>query len=267
MKKILILLIVTFCQPYLYGQITLVNPEPDFTTTVQSPPVSAMNLFPIDLNNDGTPEYTIRWDDYGGAVWFLHVSANWSQGNNANFVRRAGDYLEPLEYGDQINTANTTAGIAEPFIADIFDTNFQGLGNRYIGFRSVVSGVTRYGWILVTLVNRTLTIKEYAYTTNASGLFAGQGGTLGIDEQKMNDVCTIFPNPTSATITVSLSNSVASILEYTVFDLTGKLLHSGNCMSGDTIDVGGISAGNYILKLYNPQTGITLAKKFTKVNP
>lgn len=82
--------------------------------------------------------------------------------------------------------------------------------------------------------------------------------TLSIDETftfKVN----VFPNPTIDILTVS---GIKNIQNYTIYNILGKTIKSGNLNAQNTIDVSKLSKGIYLLNLKNNNQ--TYTKKFIK---
>ncbi|MEC5173368.1 T9SS type A sorting domain-containing protein [Chryseobacterium nepalense] len=249
------------------SQITLVNPQPDFSFTAQATPpqtsASGTNLFPINLDNDAYIEYAFRWDVYNNNEWYIHFPS-FSDSSAQMYVIANGLYVTPLNFGAAINASTTYSLSADPFIGNYFTPNFQNQGNRYIGFKASISGTVYYGWVLVELVNRTLTVKEYAFTTNASGITAGQGGTLSVTETtRLNDRSVTFgPNPAGSFITIDNSSHTGSAIKITVHDLSGKLIMKQEAQFGKPVDVSSLQRGTYMLRIEHE--GITAVRKMIK---
>lgn len=87
-------------------------------------------------------------------------------------------------------------------------------------------------------------------------------GTTGINNLNANGAgLQIFPNPTSTQLTIKTFSSQPQ--HYSIFDLTGKLLQSGNTSGKETIvDVQLLPAGMYFLRVGNESNIQTL--KFIK---
>ncbi|WP_412476487.1 T9SS type A sorting domain-containing protein [Flavobacterium sp. TBRC 19031] len=250
MKQKLLFSVALLCFCLAEAQITYQDISPDFSTTMDPVTEIADNLMPIDLNNDGTREFYFRWDDmevFGNESWFVHFCSTPVSDPNRQFITISGNYHSPLVYGTPINASSTWTSNWDPTIGDSFNGNFQGLGNRYLAFKAVISGTTYYGWVLVTLVNKTLTIKEYAYTTNAGGLTAGQGALNVAENVKGNLI--LSPNPALSEITVSVDGNQNTPFRYQILDLTGKKVTEGMACYGDPISVGDIAGGSYLIQI------------------
>jgi len=266
LKKLLLLLTLSTAFT-VKSQITLVNPQPDFSFTAQvtSPQTSASqnSIYPIDLNNDGLVDYSFRWDVYNSNEWYIHLRS-FSDISDKMYVIENALYVTPLNFGAAINSSAVYSLNSDPFIGNYFTPNFQNLGNRYIGFKATFSGTVYYGWILIELVNRTLTIKEYAFTTNSAGLTAGQGGTLSVTEtmQRNEGSATFAPNPAGSSITIDHSSHTGAVIKITVHDLSGKLMMKQEAQFGKPVDVSSLQSGTYMLRIEHE--GITTVRKMIR---
>ncbi|UPT71103.1 MAG: T9SS type A sorting domain-containing protein [Flavobacterium sp. JAD_PAG50586_2] len=248
-----------------YGQVTYYDANPDYSTTLNPVIESADNLFPIDLNNDGTREFYFRWDDFevfGNESWFVHFCANPVSDPSRQFMLIPGNYHNLLVSGTPINASASWASNWDPTIDDSFVNHFQGLGDRYLAFKAVISGTTYYGWVLIAFANKTLTIKEYAYTTNTAGLTAGQGGSLGLTENSIGQVV-LSPNPVGNILVIDNKDKAQPLFSYQILDMGGKTISEGKSSYGEAITTDNIPCGNYLIRVDND--GITFTKKFIKL--
>jgi hypothetical protein len=72
----------------------------------------------------------------------------------------------------------------------------------------------------------------------------------------------VFHNPNSGNFTVSLPNKAPAQTNFTIYDLSGRTLHTGSFSQNTTISISDLAAGSYILQLVDEE-GIT-CKKFIK---
>lgn len=77
--------------------------------------------------------------------------------------------------------------------------------------------------------------------------------TLDTKENELKNSISIYPNPVSDKITISLSNQASKESFVSLVDMTGKVVYSQNVNNTNkiTIDVRGFSKGNYILTIQN----------------
>ncbi|WP_284653305.1 T9SS type A sorting domain-containing protein [Flavobacterium terrisoli] len=87
---------------------------------------------------------------------------------------------------------------------------------------------------------------------------------LGVGNPNPNAAFTIYPNPTAATLYLSLSND-AHFTKYRIIDAAGKVLAENNLISGQNtaaINVNHLSAGFYLIQLQGENQ--TTVKRFIK---
>jgi uncharacterized protein YjdB len=187
MKKTFLLVVIIAVVGMLYGEIVYVDFSPD--SVVQMRKDLERNRVPITMGSSITPQYNFRYDDWrkppqNGTEWFWHLSFS---GNNLDMMLKGtatnpfgGRYLDPLTKGTAIGPgANWGKSFPEPFVGDVYDPNFMGLGDRYAGVRFQENGFNYYGWILLNLdANQTLTVKGFAYE-NVANATINAGDTAG----------------------------------------------------------------------------------------
>lgn len=265
MKKFLLTAAVAMIAIAATGQIVYTDIT-DVSATIAAPNVG--EFVAIDFNNDGTEEYNFRWDVFGNDMWFLHITF----GNDNEINRKEGwtnmeTYVEPMNANDAI-TADADWGnsFPEPFIADSFDTNFKGLGDRYIGTKFTINGNVHYGWTLVSFDDNMLfTVKSYAYeSTPNTPLNAGETGNTAGTESVTENLVKIYPNPAQSTFTLEGIQHF-DIKTVTVNDLnarkTTEIVTQGNALQ--SIDISGLQPGVYILNI-SGDSDKTISRKLIK---
>lgn len=248
---------------FFNAQIVYKDVIPDFTTTISSFG-SATDVYAIDFNNDNIAEYNFRWDGFAGD-WFMHMTYGT---NNVMALKGTatnpfgGRFLLPLQANAVIDN-NLTWGVSdpEPFIGEsTTDTNFQGLGDRYIGVRFKIGANTYYGWVLVSFSNtNTLTIKSFAYNSTANqSILAGQTTLLETREAEVKKETFIFPNPAASEVTVSEKSSYAIF-----YDVSGKKIMEANVVDNKVINIRDLEDGVYIVNI-KTKDGRTTSTKLMK---
>lgn len=110
--------------------------------------------------------------------------------------------------------------------------------------------------ILDTLIMRVRTAPAFTGSCDASS----SGETEDYRFLVLNDVASIkesitkaglsvFPNPASGIVTISLNNSNSYLLELS--DISGRIVYSGSITYTETIDVSSLKKGNYFVQLRN----------------
>lgn len=106
---------------------------------------------------------------------------------------------------------------------------------------------------------------ELWVTSFGNGMkMATLNGVIGLPEFKdVSDPFTLYPNPSSSFIRVEGKDKLSRI---EIFDLSGRLVLSKDLKSsGEQTDVSVLSAGAYLVKIFN-DTGTTITKKFVKAD-
>ncbi len=277
MKKITLLIFILFKSFQGNSQIIFTDVNPDVVTIMSTNPGFADNIYAIDFNNDGTEEFNFRWDDNSAADWYMHLTFSPTSViglKNTATNQYGGRFIKPSLFNDVID-ANMLWGtsIPEPFIGEsTVDNNFLNLGDRYIPVRINISGNLHYGWILVNFINegstRKLTIKSYAYNTIANQqILAGQTSVLSVGEINEINKISLYPNPTNNFIKIqnneNLTENLTENFNYTILDLTGKIIKNGNSKFNEQINIESLGSGNYIIQI-KTKNGEKLTEKFIK---
>lgn len=77
-------------------------------------------------------------------------------------------------------------------------------------------------------------------------LVLNEGSTLNTQDLFVNDLI-LYPNPTSTVLNLNTSENLSDTV-FTIFDMNGKRVMNSK-LNSNTIDVSGLSTGNYILRL------------------
>ena len=238
------------------AQIVYFDINPDVTTTLNPMTGFVNSVVSIDFNGDGTEEYNFRWDDMGDfGGWFMHmtpsVGANLFNLKGTATNSFGGRYIDPMTSSTSIGSSlNWGTSGPEPFIGDSEDSNFQGLGDRYIGCRFVLGANTHYGWVRVSFdANKTLIVKDYAYEgTPDTAINAGQQTTLSVNVSNFEKNISIYPNPATDFITVNYEFQKYNT-GIAIYDLSGRLIRLTTLSNNNNIiDVSKLK-GVYIVNL------------------
>jgi len=248
-------LFITLVLYYKIPAQVIYNDITDISTTM-TPQNTGSNILPIDFNNDGIIEYNFRWDYFGGH-WFLHMT--FSNNNNNKIALKT----LPLTYPVMLKPLNLDASIdssliwgnsyPEPFIGtSVSDSNFQNIGDAYIGVQFKIGSNTHYGWVLVSFSNMTLTIKSYAYQSIPNTpIFAGQQFLSAVNNTLKNKSLHIYQDSIQNNA-FNIIDDVSKIKNVAIFDLEGKLIEN----------IGKINSRNY--KVYLNNNGIYIFKIITE---
>ena len=167
--------------PAAKGAIVPVDVNPDSTVVG--------DVFEIDLDNDGNPEFTIGHASYAGVMAVQIYTAN----NAAGIIgySNAYKYATKLNAGDSvgpnqafINLGNTWGTLAYDGPYGQFG-QWHGTVDGYVGFSFTMAGNTHYGWIRLDVAQDAsfFIIKSYAYEDAAdTPILAGATGLAGIKD-------------------------------------------------------------------------------------
>jgi hypothetical protein len=252
-KKITLIILAIFILYDLDAQIVYKDIDPDITTTINSTDGFKDNIVSIDFNGDSKDEYNFRWDDFGGGEWYLHTTFSAIneislKGTNTNPY--GARYIDPLMSSTSINSSlNWGNSYPEPLIGDKDDTNFQNLGDRFIGCKFSINGNTHYGWIRVKLDGALFTIKDYAYESEANtAIDAGEKNSLRIDKNEFNQFFSLYPTPSSNYIQLNTKTSV-QIESIKLLSLNGNIALKCKKLDKNRIDISKIAQGVYLLQI------------------
>lgn len=103
------------------------------------------------------------------------------------------------------------------------------------------------------------TIGQIAYTSNSgTGGEVNQGvqqpyeivTTAGIEDQNISLELSAFPNPTSGSMTISVSEHTQGTLSYQLFDFSGKLIEEKEISQNETgVSMDRLAPASYLLKI------------------
>jgi len=259
MKKILFLGLVLLMMSKAYSQIMYTPVTPNFEIDLSPAGGIAANLFPIDFNNDGTVDFNFRWDVFSPGTYFMHITSSNSYNPNnqvmglGTFNSYGVPYAMPLSLNTMIGSSSA-GWITEqrgPLIGDGENTNFLGLGDRYIGVRFLASGQYYYGWILVSFVANKLIIKSYAYqsTPNIPIAAGDEGGSLSVEDRNLTYKIKLYPNPVAESVKLSGLKGTA---QYKIYTTEGRIIKRGTVDSSNKeINVSELLNGSYVLSVEN----------------
>ena len=89
--------------------------------------------------------------------------------------------------------------------------------------------------------------------------FTITNGTASTEENTLSDTFSLYPNPTSDLLNISLSSKVTSDLDLSIFDISGRLIHKETISSNDRtsnqhqISMSRFPAGMYMIHLKSDQ--------------
>lgn len=187
--------------------------------------LSPANNASISIKDDSTKLIVIKWEK---------ASANAGNTYSFMFDMPTGNFSNPLvsiPVGDKDSMVMTEKIL------------FDNLANFNIGLNvpttlkwSVIANNNYFGRLAKASSN--ITITKVAKNTS-------------VNELNYNNKMTIFPNPASSSITVSMDRTVANISEINIFDITGKLMMNVNGVNASerNIELSNLNKGIYIVNV------------------
>lgn len=90
--------------------------------------------------------------------------------------------------------------------------------------------------------------------------------TLGLEEAKGITIqCTIYPNPTSKSVTLKIENYDIQNLSYLIFDLNGRIIENNKISSNQTyISMENLARSTYFIKIMNLNKELKIFKIIKK---
>jgi len=81
------------------------------------------------------------------------------------------------------------------------------------------------------------------------------------DTPEINLLCSVFPNPTSGKLILSIDNNESKTFKYSLYDLNSKVLQHKRIINNETIvEMENLPQGIYLLKVYDSQQEIKTFK-------
>lgn len=238
-------------------------------TDIADETVSPGAFYSLDLNNDGTGDYSFLVGSGGSVAVVFPIESSMASAYNANaFVGVQGPVYSSFYYPSNLNSGATIDAASPTFSGARGDLNFSscaysssqfcGGTDGFIGFKFEVGANTHYGWarILVAADASSIIIKDYAFNATPDGpINAGQ--TLSVDESNLAAINIVAMNKN-----ISLSN-LTSPMNFNIFSVSGQVVLKGNTNGGDNyvIEANSMASGIYILELNDSNTNSVIRKK------
>lgn len=141
----------------------------------------------------------------------------------------------------------------------------QNLNSYVSGIQKTTDGGINWTWLtIIPKVQNDIAFSNsgVAYTCGFNGsIFKSTNINLGIDDLENNQALSVYPNPSSEKITITLDSSMISEnLTIHIYSFSGEELTSQS--NTGTIDISNFPTGIYVLKVQNETTSWT--KKLIK---
>lgn len=190
----------------------------------------------IDIYNDSTKKVTFRWTKSTmvgagvvGYIWMMDTVGNWFMPVKQAIVGTA-DSLVVLQ--SELFASLTAMGVA---LNGTKTLKWEVIANNNIFSRGTIPGS-------VNLTKKQL---------------------VGLNESVLNDFISVYPNPATSNIKVSLDDSKSPITQINVLDITGRNVISLDNLNthNQTVSLSGLSTGMYLINI-TTANGATGTKRF-----
>ena len=223
------------------AQIVYTDVIPDTSMTCPNNPCN--KSYSLDLNNDGTVDFTLRTVNnvltcsFQNFISTKSVSILSQSGNLAasNMLFANSSIGSSLSFStNSVTLRSIVTGFIGPGCTGSLGTtgSWINTSDYYLGLQFALGGNTYYGWVRLNVVvassssTVSCTVKDYAYNTIPNQLIlAGQTTTTGINENSFVSSINLFPNPATNNLTITLASSSKNV-SVTIIDITGKMIYS-----------------------------------------
>ena len=238
------------------AQVVYTDVNPDYSH--DAPQNNGVAVYPLDLNNDQTPDFLIVSRDTvtPNATVRLTIAAPYGAGNAVAGENPAGyDYALALDMNSMVDSTlnwiaatNTMAFNIDS--ANPYNENWNGVTDKYLGLKFVVGGNTHYGWARLDsyAIGDSIVLKDYAFEATPNvGILTGAMGASLTETQVENLVK--FVNQANNTVQVvvngNLTNGVVSVVSS-----TGQVV-SSDAITEKTfsVDMNNLSSGIYMVNV------------------
>ncbi len=242
------------------GQIVYTDLDPD-----QS--LATGDAFPIDINDDGTDDFSIDiFDAAGGPGAVVFPGINGSTNSNGFVGFNSGNY----NYPSLLQQDAVIDGTTPSFTSARGDLNFYGCAytnsqwcdtvtDGFLGLVFQLAGNTHYGWVRmdVSADASSIVVKDYAFnSTPDEQILAGQTVILGVESQAFNGF-TYFVDNTN-TLNLKANSAMESVAIHNILgqEVISQKLGSTN----EIVNLSALKSGVYLATI-----SIDGAKKTVKV--
>ncbi len=253
-------------------------------TDVTLTPTASRESLPIDLNNDGTTDFTVFALDTTiveqgqnipavGCGLDLHgsneidaSSQTVATGNimavtaytNGQAINSSGAFMNGSSGGFLFPGGVLGMSATIPFVGQTNGGNFINTTDQYIAVKfniGVSMPTTHYGWIRVDVADNAanIIVKDFAYETAAStAINAGDtGGGVSINENELANADVFYGN---SELNI---NGISGTYSVTVVDLLGKSISNTTQTNNSIITLDNVNNGIYLVKIAKGNAVVT----------
>ena len=242
-----------------HGQVGYTDVDPDLNVVG--------GVYLLDMDNDGTEEYTINqtannifiagnpsadilgWSSSSNYIYPLALSNGAIISNSATTWFPPNGFYQTMNYNSCYASATNPPG----------NSNWCGVTDKYLGLRFKIGVDTHYGWARLDAAFTPnvggFTIKDYYYNPNA-GQSIQAGMTLGVNDNELSKIRIVSLNKS-----IALYNLPQNI-SYKLFSLTGQSVLNDEINDNTyVIEAKSLASGVYIIEISDLKTNAIIRKK------
>jgi hypothetical protein len=215
-----------------------------------------------------TADGTLLWADHGHGLGSDALIAIAPGPLNDLYI--SGHYLDTIHFSDLTLEYTLCCGSAEIFLVRYTEDGIPSWGDQVSGERAMAESMCKNsddelfvsGLFLGELTLGEMIIESGTeYSNYLSGIATGT--MTSTDEQTDNISFNLFPVPADNELNIQFEKNISSYT-YEIFDLTGRKMLQGSIAGEHGIDISGIPSGQYLIRLYNAETGLNEGMVFLK---
>ena len=131
---------------------------------------------------------------------------------------------------------------------------------------SISVGGSQLDYALGELITLTAADKSTDHISQGFIQPAGDKYVSTMEISKTDLAVSVFPNPVSSMLNIQLTENLSTNLEYTVFDIRGRKVMTGNLTEMTSqLAVDHLSSANYVLTLSSKSIGFYKTIRFSKM--
>ncbi len=226
--------------------------------------------------SQGTPPYTYSWSPVTG-LNYSSVANPVDSGITSNttytlVVTDSNGCTASATILVDVITCTLPSPTVQVNYCDMAAQNITGVTYQWLLQGQIISGATTrfYNASQSGYFNAKIT-DTAGCTAQSSDIYMSYPACLntGIETVSDNPVFDIYPNPASAEVIVSFSNTLPGNAHIEIFDICGQLAYSGNditIMMGNKypVSIASLGAGSYLLRVINNENRVAV-KRFIKM--
>jgi hypothetical protein len=139
---------------------------------------------------------------------------------------------------------------------DLVGTVAYVAGQTYYEYIDTPAGAGTYYYQVTTVYDNECESEPAAAFDNPNNDYVELSVSVGLGENSAE--VAVYPNPTSGNVTVELNETATNVA---IYNMVGKLVRSQSISTGlNTVEMNGLTAGVYFLRIYNDNKIIGTAK-------